>query len=64
MTIPSKALSRAGQILYRELPEEYRYRDNNSEDEPGDLEAYLHGFGAFARPDPRDNGAGLCRCLC
>lgn len=45
MTIPSKALSRAGQILYRELPEEYRYRDNNSEDEPGDLEAYLHGFG-------------------
>ena len=47
MTIPNKALSRAGQILYRELPEEYRYRDNNSEDEPGDLEAYLHGFGHF-----------------
>ncbi len=38
--------SRAGRILYRELPEEYRYRDNPpSETELGDLEAYLHGFG-------------------
>ncbi|WP_019960110.1 hypothetical protein [Woodsholea maritima] len=38
--------SRAGHILYHELPEEYRYRDNPSEGELGDLEAYLHAFGA------------------
>jgi hypothetical protein len=38
-------ISRAGLRLYHELPEEYRYRDNPRGDEPGDLEAYLHGFG-------------------
>ncbi len=43
MTNPLK--SRSGMLLYRHLPEEYRYRDNPSEDELGDLEAYLHGFG-------------------
>ncbi|SFR50777.1 hypothetical protein [Litoreibacter janthinus] len=37
--------SRAGRILYRELPEEYRYRDTATPDELGDLEALLHGFG-------------------
>ncbi|RLJ59894.1 hypothetical protein BCF46_0084 [Litoreibacter meonggei] len=37
--------SRAGRILYRELPEEYRYRDTGPEGELGDLEAMLHGFG-------------------
>ena len=45
MTLPDDALTRAGQILYRELPEEYRYRDNGTDKEPGDLAAYLHGFG-------------------
>ncbi|WP_020180064.1 hypothetical protein [Methylopila sp. M107] len=39
--------SRAGTLLYRQLPEEYRYRDNRAEDERGDLEAYLDGFGHF-----------------
>ncbi|WP_299302810.1 hypothetical protein [uncultured Litoreibacter sp.] len=39
--------SRAGRILYRELPEEYRYRDGGSDAELGDLEALLHGFGAL-----------------
>ncbi|MHC2284110.1 hypothetical protein ACVME8_010780 [Bradyrhizobium diazoefficiens] len=39
--------SRAGTLLYRHLPEEYRYRDNRTETEQGDLEAYLDGFGAF-----------------
>ncbi len=34
-----------GRILYSELPEEYRYRDNPTDGEFGDLEAYLHGFG-------------------
>ena len=37
--------SRAGQLLYRELPEEYRYQDPAPQGELGDLEAYLHGFG-------------------
>lgn len=37
--------SRAAQLLYRELPEEYRYRDLAEAGELGDLEAYLHGFG-------------------
>ena len=37
--------TRQGRILYAELPEEYRYRDNPTTDEFGDLEAYLHGFG-------------------
>ncbi len=35
----------AGLLLYRHLPEEYRYRDNPGDGEIGDLEAYLHGFG-------------------
>ena len=35
----------AGRLLYRELPEEYRYRDRRKSEEAGDLEAYLHGFG-------------------
>lgn len=37
--------TRAGRLLYRHLPEEYRYRDNAEGAEMGDLEAYLHGFG-------------------
>ncbi len=42
----SKLKSRAGQLLYRELPEEYRYQDRApTKDELGDLEAYLHSFG-------------------
>ena len=43
MTDPLKSV--AGALLYRHLPEEYRYRDNATEDELGDLEAYLHGHG-------------------
>jgi hypothetical protein len=51
--------SRAGLLLYRELPEEHRYRDTLGQDaagagrlpsgdkELGDLEAFLHGFGAL-----------------
>lgn len=35
----------AGRLLYRQLPEEYRYQDRAEEDRFGDLEAYLHGFG-------------------
>jgi hypothetical protein len=43
---PDDLKSRAGQLLYRELPVEYRYLDPPPEDgELGDLEAYLHGFG-------------------
>lgn len=39
-------LTRAGKLLYRELPEEYRYRDPRPvAGDLGDLEAYLHGFG-------------------
>lgn len=58
MRFPDDVLSRAGQLLYRELPEEYRYRepgppvdvgDPESNADPRrelkDLEAYLHGFG-------------------
>lgn len=45
MTLPDTALTRAGGILKRELPEEYRYRDVSVGGEPGDLELYLHGFG-------------------
>ena len=58
MRFPDDVLSRAGHLLYRELPEEYRYRDpgpsGDAEDgdpnadprrELRDLEAYLHGFG-------------------
>lgn len=35
----------AGRILWHELPEEYRYRDQVDGDELGDLEAFLHGHG-------------------
>lgn len=37
--------TRAGRLLYRQLPEEYRFLDRRNDEEPGDLEAYLHGFG-------------------
>lgn len=37
--------SRIGRLLYAELPEEYRFRDNRAGEELGDLEAYLHGYG-------------------
>lgn len=41
-------LSRAGLLLYRQLPEEYRYRDTDpGPGELGDLEAFLHGHGAL-----------------
>jgi len=68
---PSDLKSRAGQLLYRQLPEELRYRDKPPiEGEFGDLEAYLHGFGhlldlvrgtteqayADAFAEPADNG--------
>lgn len=43
---PDALKTRAGRLLYRELPEEYRYRDTTPEaGELKDLEAYLHGFG-------------------
>ena len=45
MTARNRLTTHQGRILYSELPEEYRYRDNATEDEFGDLEAYLHGFG-------------------
>jgi len=45
MTARDKLTTKQGRILYSELPEEYRYRDNPTEGEFGDLEAYLHGFG-------------------
>jgi len=35
----------AGRLLYRQLPEEYRFLDRPAPDRFGDLEAYLHGFG-------------------
>lgn len=68
---PTDLKSRAGQLLYRELPEELRYRDPPPvPGELGDLEAYLHGFGhlldmirgtteqayADAFAEPADNG--------
>ena len=70
MTSIDDLKSRAGQLLYRELPEEYRYQDPAPEGELGDLEAYLHGFGhlldlvrgtteqayADAFAEPADNG--------
>lgn len=37
--------TRAGRLLYRQLPEEYRFLDPRDGKELGDLEAYLHGFG-------------------
>ena len=62
--------SKAGRLLYRELPEEHRYRDVRVQGELGDLEAFLHGFGhlldlirgtseqayADAFAEPADNG--------
>lgn len=45
MQFPEDIVSRAGRLLYRELPEEYRYRDAGPPGELADLEAYLHGFG-------------------
>ena len=45
MNFPDDVISRAGRLLYRELPEEYRYRDGAGDGELADLEAYLHGFG-------------------
>ncbi len=45
MPFPDDIISRAGRLLYRELPEEYRYRDTGPPGELADLEAYLHGFG-------------------
>ncbi len=45
MQFPDDIISRAGRLLYRELPEEYRYRDTGPPGELADLEAYLHGFG-------------------
>ncbi len=47
MSVPTvnDLFSRAGSLLWRELPDEYRYRDNPSDGEPGDLEAYLQGMG-------------------
>jgi hypothetical protein len=63
----------AGRLLYRQLPEEYRYQDRPPPGELGDLEAYLHGFGhmldlirgtieqayADAFADPADNGRSI-----
>lgn len=45
MTTIDDLKTRAGLLLYRQLPEEYRFLDSPEEGEPGDLEAYLHGFG-------------------
>jgi hypothetical protein len=45
MTSISELKSRAGLLLNRQLPEEYRFLDLRQDGEPGDLEAYLHGFG-------------------
>ena len=45
MTTLDDLKTRAGLLLYRQLPEEYRYQDPAEQGELGDLEAYLHGFG-------------------
>ncbi|MEM6635168.1 MAG: hypothetical protein AAF667_04685 [Pseudomonadota bacterium] len=45
MAMPDDVLTQAGAILYAELPEEYRYRDDGPDGDLKDLEAYLHGFG-------------------
>ena len=45
MAVMDDLRTRAGRLLYRQLPEEYRFLDPRKADEPGDLEAYLHGFG-------------------
>ncbi|MCB4768056.1 hypothetical protein LGR54_05525 [Ancylobacter sp. Lp-2] len=49
MTDINDLKTRAGLLLFRQLPEEYRFLDGPGPDappgEPGDLEAYLHGFG-------------------
>ncbi|WP_111431106.1 hypothetical protein [Rhodobacteraceae bacterium DSL-40] len=71
---PSQLRSRAGKLLYRELPEEYRFRDPHPvAGDLGDLEAFLHGFGhlldlirgtteqayADAFAEPADNGRAI-----
>jgi hypothetical protein len=68
---PTDLRTRAGKLLYHELPEEYRFRDPRPVDgDLADLEAYLHGFGhlfdlirgtteqayADAFAEPADNG--------
>ena len=45
MTSVNDLRTRAGRLLYRQLPEEYRFLDRRTDEEMGDLEAYLHGFG-------------------
>ncbi len=45
MTAIDHLKTRAGLLLYRQLPEEYRFLDPGEGDEPDDLEAYLHGYG-------------------
>ncbi|MCB1494002.1 MAG: hypothetical protein KDJ77_19720 [Rhodobiaceae bacterium] len=45
MTSLTDLKTRAGLLLYRQLPEEYRFLDRREDNEPGDLEAFLHGFG-------------------
>lgn len=45
MTSLSDIKTRAGRLLYRQLPEEYAFLDRREDGEWGDLEAYLHGFG-------------------
>ena len=45
MTDINDIKTRAGLLLYRQLPEEYRFLDRRADGEPGDLESYLHGFG-------------------
>ncbi len=45
MTTIDDLKTRAGLLLYRQLPEEYRFLDPAEDRELGDLEAYLHGFG-------------------
>jgi hypothetical protein len=45
MAVMDDLRTRAGRLLYRQLPEEYRFLDPPAGGEPGDLEAYLHGFG-------------------
>jgi hypothetical protein len=64
--------TRSGRLLFRQLPEEYRFLDLSSGEEAGDLEAYLYGFGhlldlirgtteqayADAFAEPTDLGSG------
>ncbi|GJL53834.1 MAG: hypothetical protein NPIRA02_09660 [Nitrospirales bacterium] len=45
MTTIEDLKTKAGLLLYRQLPEEYRFLDPREGKELGDLEAFLHGFG-------------------